>query len=244
MLRHSEARRGHLRGRRPAREDRACPRRRARRSTTVVLMEGEAAGTIPLAELRRMGAERADDGDRAPARRDRAVGRRHDRLHLRHDRAAEGLRHHAREPPHDGHHVRARARARRRPVDVPLPAARALARPHRPGRRAAGRRDAGLLGRRRQEDHRGGRAGRADALPVGPPRVREDPHGRAERRRRAEPPAARRVRLGARGRAPVGGPTAQRQADGTPRPRAPRASPTGSCCRRCAACSAAGCSSP
>ena len=189
---------------------------------TVVLMEGEAAGTVPLAELRRMGAGGCGRRHRAPARRRGAVGRRHHRLHLRHDGAAQGLRHHAREPPHHRHHVRARARARRGPLDVPVPAAGALARPHRPGRRAAGRRDAGLLGRRRQEDHRGGRAGRADALPLGPARVREDPHGRAERRGRAEPPAARRVRLGARGRAPVGGPTAQRQADGTPRPRAPR----------------------
>ena len=71
----------------------ACPA-----LTTVILMEGEAEGTVPLAELRRDRRRGCGRRRRGPARRRGPVGRRHHRLHLRHDRAAQGVRHHPRQP--------------------------------------------------------------------------------------------------------------------------------------------------
>ena len=87
----------------------------------------------------------------AAARARRARRPRDDRLHVRHDRAAEGLHAHPRE--RDGHraHVRGRAGVRlgRRPGrDLHVPAARALARARDADGHARRRRHARLLARR------------------------------------------------------------------------------------------------
>ena len=61
---------------------------------------------------------------------------------------------------------------------VPLPAARARVRDPDPVRHLRPRRHARLLVARREDDHRGHRAGEAELLPVGAADVREDLHAR------------------------------------------------------------------
>ena len=92
----------------------------------VVVLTGEAEGAITLADLR----SRGDAGDRRSERIavDRPRGHGDDRLHLRHDGAAQGLRALAREPAlHRGHLHRPPEPARQAAGDLPVPAAGARA---------------------------------------------------------------------------------------------------------------------
>ena len=86
------------------------------------------------------------------------------------------------------------------------------------------RRDARLLGRRSQADRRRARGGRPDALPVGAARVREDPHRRAGRHRRAGAGCTARCSRG-RSRTGAGGAAMSREGrrPRAARPRPPRA---------------------
>ena len=152
----------------------------------VIVLTGEAEGAITLADLRARGAA---DGDDVAARADRGGrprGRGDDRLHVRHDRPAEGLRALAREP---ALHGRARTSTAWSMRDTPpmifqyLPLAHVLARmvsfvaPRH-------RRHARVLGRRHEEARRGHRRGQADAHPDRPAAAGEDPHARGRQRRR------------------------------------------------------------
>ena len=214
--------RGHLRGRRAAREGRARPRR-VPGAHHRHPHGGRGGGHGPARRAAPDGRGGGGRRRRAPARRRGAVGRRHHRLHLRHDRAAQGVRHHARQPPHHGRHVRARARARRATSRCTCTCrwrTRSPASP-RPSRcRSAGRWPSGAaIAKKIVEEV-------AQAEPThfpSVPRVYEKIHtavlsGVAEQSH-AEAGA---VRLGARGRAPVGGPPARGRDDEPPRPRAPR----------------------
>ena len=106
------------------------PRRRAR---------GVAARARRPRQARRGRPRRHRRGDRAPPAARHRERHRDDHLHRGHDRAAEGLRAHARQlrragPQHDARHPRGRERGR---VDAPLHHARARVRPvHRRARRA------------------------------------------------------------------------------------------------------------
>ena len=118
-----------------------------------------------------------------PARGDRPRRRRHDRLHVRHDRPAEGLRAHPPQHPVHGRRVhRAGPPAAARHA-VHVPAARARARARGPDGLDPDRRHAGLLERRLAPAGGGRRRREPDPLPVGPARVREDPRARARARR-------------------------------------------------------------
>ena len=154
---------------------------------------------MTLAELRARGAATGDAvvAERLARRRPRR--RRDDHLHVRDHRAAEGLRGHPRQPARDRGDVRPRARAERRhDGDLPVPAARPLARARRAVRGARGRRDAGVLGRRPEADRAGARRDPPDALPVRPAHLREGARDRAQRRG-GEPLEAGDVRVGAAG---------------------------------------------
>ena len=95
---------------------------------------------------------------------DRPAGHGDDRLHLGHDRAAQGLRALAREPAlHRGHLHRPPEAARQAPGDLPVPAAGARAGADGLLRHARDRRHAGLLGRRHEEPRGRHRRGQADA---------------------------------------------------------------------------------
>ncbi len=140
----------------------------------------------------------ASAGARAPpeelegAPRGRAPGGPvHVHLHLRHDRAAQGLRAHPRQLPRDHRHDQ---RGRRDPGGrghLPLPAARPLLRPAHPARRVRPRRHARLLRRRHQADRPRAAGGQADLPAVGAARVREDLHARPRRDRGAAARGAR-----------------------------------------------------
>ena len=108
----------------------------------------------------------------------------HDRLHVRDDRPAEGLRHHARQLHGHGPDVRGRARVReqrgaRRGVHVP--AAGALAGARDPDGGAGRGRDDRVLARRPCRGPRGPGEHSAHACPLRAARVREGAHQGAER---------------------------------------------------------------
>ena len=114
-----------------------------------------------------------------------------------------------------------------------LPLAHVLARVDA-DRRARRRRDRRLLARRPQADRRRAARGAPDALPLGPAHLREGPHDHPGRAEDSAPLKraifARALATGRRGAAAGPGGQAGRGA----RAPAPRRSPTGSCCRRCA----------
>ncbi len=206
-----------------------------------VVLTGSAPGAMTLDALRERG--RALDEPVAAARTAAMQPRRrgHDRLHVGHDRAAQGLHAHARQ--HAGHDrpLPGPAGAGRRDGRLPLPATRARPGPRDADGRADRRRDHRLLARRPQADRRRAGRGAPDALPLGPAHLREDPHRRPGRRggagaaqaARSSPGRWRRAggRRLARGRA---SPRARSRAGVTP-------SPTASCCPRSAASSATAC---
>ena len=140
---------------------------------------------ITLEEVRERGRGRSPE-ELAGASRGRAPGGPvHVHLHLRHDRAAEGLRAHPRQLPRDHRHDQ---RGRRDPGErghLPLPAARPLLRPARPARRVRPRRHARVLRRGHQADRPRAAGGQADLPAVGAARVREDLHARPRRDRGA-----------------------------------------------------------
>ena len=194
----------------------------ARRSSTSSCSRARRRARCTLAELRRMGAASGEmpswsAGSPASAPSDVAT--------IVYTSGTtgppKGCVTHAREPArHRGRHVRARARARRRAiVDLPVPPARALARARRAGRRAEAGGTLAFWGGDAKQIVDELAEVRADALPLGAAHLREDPHGGAERRRRAEPRQAGAVPLGARGRAPDGGPPARGRDARPPRPR-------------------------
>ena len=182
----------------------------------------------PRARLRGRAPERAARGRGA----DRGGRPLHLHLHVRHDRAAEGLHDLAPQLLRDG-------RGRRRPAelhrarrhDAPLPPARAQLRPaDAPLRRLRRLRD--RVPARPAPGRRGAPGGEADRLPERAARLREDPHrGRREVRRR-DRREAEADRLGARRRPPGQRAPPRRQA-GAARPAAcSTGSPTGSSTRR------------
>ena len=153
----------------------------------------------------------SDAARRAP--RQVAAGRRgDDHLHVRHDRAAEGLRRsRTRACSPRSRCTSERSSWRFGPLIVDLSSCRSRTRSRAsPARGDRRRRHARVLGRRPEADRGRARRDPPDPLPVGPADLREDPHRRAQRRAR-EPAQARRVPLGAarghalpRGRARAG----------------------------------------
>ena len=138
-----------LRRPRPGREGRRGPRsvsgaqagravRRRRRRCAVVAAAAQA----------RPGRDR--EGGSPPAPGDRPGRRRNARLHVGHDRAAEGLHAHPCELPRRDADVRRSARDQRHAHDVPVPAARTRARAGRPGGGHPSRCPVLLLERRRE----------------------------------------------------------------------------------------------
>ena len=111
-------------------------------------------------------------------RRRHARGPVHDHLHVRHHRAAEGLRAHARQLPHRHADVRGDRRHRGRPGGLPLPSARALLRAADPAAGGRSRRPAGLLERRPAADRARPDGGQAGLPAVGAAHLREDLHAR------------------------------------------------------------------
>ena len=95
----------------------------------------EGAHLARRAARARPGARRGRD--RRAHRGRQARGPVHDHLHVGHDRAAEGLRAHARQLPPGHPHVRGDRRHRGRRGRLPLPAARALLRAADPARCAS-----------------------------------------------------------------------------------------------------------
>ena len=211
----------------------------------VVLIEGEAAGTVPLAELRRLGAERADD----VIERRLAGVEPSDVATIVYTSGTTG-------PPKGcvttHGNLRTTAAMYERELELGddlsiylyLPLAHSLARVAQ----AVALQVGGTLA------FWGGDAKKiieevAQAEPThfpSVPRVYEKIHTAVlSGVGRAEPPAARALFAWALevGRA-VGGPAAQRQADGTPRPRAPRRGRPARAVEGARRCSAAGCSSP
>ena len=124
--------------------------------------------------------------------------------------------------------------------DLPVPAARALARARGAVRDARGGRHARVLGRRPGADRRRARRDPPDALPVGAADLREGPRDRAQRRRRAGRASSRRCSAGRSARAAR---RARRPATAAPPGRLAAArhrSPTGWSSPRSGACSATG----
>ena len=121
----------------------------------IVLNDDAAEGAITLADLRARGAADGDD-DRARAHRRRRPRRRgDDRLHVRHDRPAEGLRALAREPALHRRRLHRPARSWASAADhLPVPAARARAGADGLVRRDRHRRHARVLERRHEEPRR------------------------------------------------------------------------------------------
>ena len=210
----------------PHHRDGARGRRRRARSRSTTCASAAAAATP--SELQ--------------ARMDAVTARRpvHVHLHVRHDRAAEGLRPDARQLPLDARHVHVAGRAARRRRGrrhLPVPAAGALVRAADPAARGRPRRHDRLLRRRHAPDHPRDRAGQADLPAVGPAHLREALHARPD-------PAA--------GGGDRPDPHGRRQ---DPRPRGRRRGGARRSCatsssrsrRRpssCATCSAAGCARP
>ena len=230
-----------VRGRRAARQDRAGPRRAARRSSTSSLIDGRPRARCRSPSSRARGA----DGRRAPSTASgvgRARRRGDDRLHVGHHRPAEGLHAHPRATCSRRSDAYERApRPRRRRRDLPVPAAGPLARARHPARRARRGRHAGLLERRPD-------SARSTTSPTtrpthvpSVPRVFEKIHTRAlargRGRRRGSSGAI--FALGARDRPARPRGRSARAGVGPALRAAPRGRPTGSCCRRSARCSAA-----
>ena len=167
-----------------------------------------------------------------PAERDRGERPLHLHLHVRDDRAAQGLHDLAPQLLRDG-------RGRRRPAqlhrarrhDAPLPPARAQLRPaDAPLRRLRRLRD--RVPARPAPGRRGAAGGEADRLPERAARLREDPHrGRGEVRRR-DRREAEADRLGARRRPPGQRPAPRREAGAARACWCSTGSPTGSSTRR------------
>ena len=200
------------------------------------MFDGEAPGAVTLADLRARGAA---TGEAVVAERLARVGPR-DVATIVYTSGTTGppkgcVVTHASLLATVAMYVR-RARAARPPDgDLPVPAARALARARRAVRDARGRRHARLLGRRPEADRRRAGGGPPDALPVGAADLREGPRGRAQRRRRAGPRQAARSSTGRSARAAGRArPPARARRSAAWRPRA-TGSPTGSCSPRCAA---------
>ena len=153
-----------------------------------------------LAARGRAYAAEHPDALREARRRDRGGRPLHLHLHLRHDRAAEGL--------HDlAPQLLRHGRGRRRPAelhrprghDAPLPAARAQLRPpDAPLRRVRRLRD--RVPARPAPGGRGAADREADRLPERAARLREDPHRRRRQVRRGDGREAEARRLGARRR--------------------------------------------
>ena len=229
-----------LRGRGTARQDRqhrrALPRPRAPRRPDGLGAGGDDPGRPARA---RAGAGRA--GRRRAHRRRAARRRGHDRLHVGHDRAAQGLHAHARQ--HAGHDrpLPGPAGAGRRDGRLPLPATRARSGPRDADGRADRGRDHRLLARRPQADRRRAGRGAPDALPLGPAHLREDPHRRPGRRGGAGAAQAGHLRLGAGGGPAGAGSRAGRQVRRARSRAGVTTSPTASCCPRSAASSATAC---
>ena len=205
----------------------------------VIVLDGEADGdAITLDELRERGRGRdaAEVAERAAAVKPRRPV--HVHLHLRHDRAAEGLRALARQLPLGRDDVRGGEHPPRGRPRLPLPAARALVRAADRADRDRPRRHDRLLGRR-SEGHRRRADGGQAALPaVGPADLREDLHARHLERRPGEDP--RRHAARAQGpRAPGGRASRSRTSS-----RRCSTRPTRSCSPTSATCSAAGCARP
>ncbi len=187
-----------LRGRRAGREDRRdprpVPRSRARRRHQRRRGGGRDFARR-AATARRCNRRRRR---RRARRRHRPRRSRHDRLHLWHDRAGEGLHAHARELPR-GHADDPRPAAARpgRPDRLHVPPARARTLARDAGGRARRRRHDRLLGRRPQADRRRARGRQPDPFPGGAADLREAAHG--DRRRRRGAAALRRRRRAALG---------------------------------------------
>ena len=158
----------------------SCPSsRRSSRSSP-------ADGAISLDELRERGRGR-DPREVAERTRGRqARGPVHDHLHVGHDRAAEGLRAHARQLPPGHPHVRGDRRHRGGRGRLPLPAARALLRAADPAAGRRSRRAARLLERRPAADRARPDGHQAGLPAVGAAHLREDLHARHLQQRPGE----------------------------------------------------------
>ena len=182
-----------LRGRDPAGEGRVCARRCGEVAPRAHLRRSRRPRR-PWARLCGRAPERAAGGRRA----DRGERPLHLHLHVRDDRAAEGLHDLAPQLLRDG-------RGRRRPAelhgagghDAPLPPARAQLRPpDAPVRRLRRLRD--RLPARPAPGGRCAAGGEADRLPERAARLREDPYRRRREVRRRDGRQAEAGRLGAR----------------------------------------------
>ena len=179
----------------------------------VILMEGTADDAISMDDL--AGRGRGPLGRRVGGALELGHPRRHLHLHLHvgHHRAAQGLRDLPRQLPRDAGHGPRGQRARRRRAHLPLPAARPLLRAADPARQLRPRRHARLLGARPAEDRPQPGRGEADLLPVGPPHLREDLHGRHRQRREGRRPQEGDLQLGGRRRQEGPRARARRQVD-------------------------------
>ena len=195
-----------------------------------------------LDELARRGRQRRRRGPGRAHRRAHDRSARHDRLHLGHDRTAQGLCDHARQPANerDAEPRRGALDARARRGQPRVPAARAHAdQDHRPRRRRVGH-QAGVRHRRRASPGGAG-AGTADDGRRGAAGVREGLQRRAAQGpcRRARPASST-----SRSRSPSAGPRttpAGHPPDHQPRARRARAA---WCTASCRPCSAGACASP
>ena len=163
-----------------ARQDRCRPRSAARRLRQIVVdrrRRHAARGSVALDEVRARGRCARTGRARRADRQRRQSRRVHVHLHVRDNRAAEGLRPVPGQLPRRARHGRrARHRFRPRRPDLPVPPARPRFRAASDaGRRGPRRRDR-LLGSRYDEDHRRAVRGPTDLPAVGPADLREALH--------------------------------------------------------------------
>ena len=143
-------------------------------------------GALSLDALRERGRPRDAAGARRARGGGQARGPVHDHLHVRHDRAAQGLRAHARQLPPGHADVRGDRHHRGRRGRLPLPSARARLRAADPAAGGRPRRPARLLERRPAADRARPDGDPAGLSPVGPAHLREDLHARHVEQRPGE----------------------------------------------------------
>ena len=192
-------------------------------------------GAVSLAGAARAGATARGRRARAAPRRDQSGGRLLVHLHVGYDRAAQGVRAHARQLPRGhvgGPGARRGSRGRSR---LPVLAVGARAGAGHPVRGARPRRHAGLLGEGSAEDRGQPDGASADVLSVGAADLREDPHAGHDHRRPRAARAGNARRIGGAPRARAGRAGVRAAAGGV------RRAPSRPCMSTCATCSAGAC---
>ena len=152
------------------------------RTIVVIDPAGDVADAIAMDDVRARGA-RARSGRTGGAVLGHHVRRPlHLHLHLRHHRAAEGMRPHPRQLPKRHQHDGGARRAQRGRRGLPLPPARACLRDPHPAALVRSRQRDRLLDGRPAEDHPRAHGDQADLLPVGAAHLREALHARLDAR--------------------------------------------------------------